>query len=93
MHPQLPTRPKEPLLLRRRSFIRLSLSSLLPHTHQPCLAPSIPQLPVRALLTRAHLACLDLADSILPGLIDNWQYRVCLAHDFAFLIMRSDLLF
>ena len=90
---KLPARLKETLLLRCRSFIRLGLSPLLPHPHKPGLTSSISQLPVRTLLTRAHLACLDLADSILPGLVDNWQYRVCLAHDFALLVMRCDLLF
>ena len=89
----LPTHPRETLLLRRRSFLRLGLSPLLPHTHQPSLTSRIPQLPVRVLHARTHLTRLDLANSILPGLIDNRQYRVCLAHGLAFLMMRSDLLF
>jgi len=60
-----------PLFLRSSSLLRLGLSPLLPHTHQPSLAPRIPQLSVSSFLTLWHIALLDLANGFLFRLVDD----------------------
>lgn len=53
------------LFLRSSRFFSLSLSPLLPHTHQSSIAPRIPQLSIRSLLSLWHVARTDLTNSLL----------------------------
>lgn len=84
------TKTVSTLFLRSRSLIRLGLGSLLPHTHQPRLAPRVPQLAISIHSPFSHLAPLDLPDGLLPPLVDNWQHGVNLANGLAVLLVRAD---
>jgi len=60
------------LLLHRRRLIGLRLGPLLPDTHQSGLTPRVSKLPIRALISLAHLAPLHLSDRLLkPNILDR----------------------
>ena len=64
------------LFLRSRCLFRLSLGSLLPHTHQSRLAPPIPQHAIRILRALADLRALDLAHGLGLGDVQHGQHAL-----------------
>ena len=79
-----------PLLLRRRTLVCLRLGPLLPHPHQPRLAPRLPQLPIRPFRPLRHLAPLDLTHRVrLPRIHDRHVF----IHDTPILNVVLDVLF
>ena len=93
------TRPKhdtviQHLLLRSLRLLRLSLGPLLPHTHQPRLAPRLPQLAIRILRPFRHLTPLHLPNGLLTTAIPNRQRQPRLPDNLAFIlhVLRNLLL-
>lgn len=74
------TLPSPILLLASLRFVRLSLGSLLPHTHKASLAPRLPQNTIRILSTLAHLGSLDLTHSLRARRVHNPERLACLLY-------------
>ena len=77
---------------RVRRLLRLALRPLLPHAHQPGIAPRIPQRPIHAPFLLGHLARLDRPDRLDLAPILDWQHGTQSLRGLARVLVRRDLL-
>ena len=83
-----------PLLLRRLRILRLTLRPLLPHPHQPCIAPRLPERHIRILSPLPHLTPLNLPNRLLLPDILHRQHLPQVLDDLTVLLLRGlDLFF